>query len=90
MDKGVREEVVGENAYKKVVGPHNRCEGGICTEERKSVPTVKRREGRSEGVCKGAVEKRVHSAVEITINSAGVLCRKKGWEEEDGVRLLLS
>jgi len=40
-------------------------------------------------VCKGAVEKRLHSAVKVTANGAGVLCGEEGWKEEDGSRLLI-
>ena len=48
---------------------------------------LSREERRSEGVREGTVEKRIHSAVQVITNSAGVLCRKKGWEEENGIGL---
>jgi len=90
MDKGVWEEIVGEDTYKKVVGSCNRRERGIHAEKRESVPFVKSRKGGSEGICEGAIEEGVHPAVQITTNGTSVLCRKEGWEEEDGARLSLS
>jgi len=82
VDKSVWEEAVGKDAYKKVVGPCNRCEEGICAEKRESVSVIKRRKGGGERICKRAVEEGLHMAVKVTTNSTGVLCRKEGWEEE--------
>jgi len=90
VDKGVWEEAVGEDAYKKVVGSCDRHERGVHAEKRESVPFVKRKKGGSEGIYEGAIEEGVHLAVQITTNSPGVLCRKEGWEKEDGARLSLS
>ena len=90
VDKSVWEEAIGKDAYKEVVGPCNRCEGGICAEKRESVSVVKRRKGGGERICKRVVEEELHIAVKVTTNGAGVLCRKEGWEEEDGTELSLS
>ena len=90
MNKDVWEEAVRENANEEVMGPCDRCEGRVCTEEGEGVPVVKRGERGGERVREGTVEEGLHLAVEITTNSASVLCRKKGWEEEDGARLLIS
>ena len=46
MDKGVWEEVVRKDANKEGVGPHNRCERGVCITKRKDIPIVERRERR--------------------------------------------
>ena len=43
MDKGVWEEAVRKDAYKKIVGSRNRCEGGVYTMKREGVPFVERR-----------------------------------------------
>jgi len=90
VDKSVWEEAVGENAHKEIVGPCNRNEGGVCSEEEESVPFVKRRERRGKRVREGTVEKGIHTTVQVTTNGAGILCRKEGWEKEDGARLPLS
>jgi len=47
VDKGVWEEAVGKNAYKKIVGSYNRNEEGIHVMKRESIPFVERRERRS-------------------------------------------
>ena len=90
VDKSVWEKAVGENAHEEIVGPHNRNEGGVCSEEGKSVSVVKRRERGGERVCERTVEKGIHLAVQVTLNGAGILCRKEGGEKEDGARLSLS
>jgi len=90
VNKGVWEEAVRKDAYKEVVGSHDRCEERVYAMKREGVPLVKRREGGDERVCKGAVEKGLYPAIEVTADSAGVFCRKKGWEEEDGTGLPVS
>ena len=47
MNKGVWEEAVRKNAYKKSVGSRNRCKGGVYATKREGVPFVKRRKGGS-------------------------------------------
>ena len=37
-----------------------------------------------------AVEEGIYSTVQVTTNGAGILCRKEGWKEADGTRLLIS
>ena len=87
IDKGVWEEAVGKDVYKKVVGSCNRCERRVCAKEGEGVSAVKGRKGRSERICEGTVAEGLHLAIEITANGASVLCRKERWEEEDGARL---
>ena len=69
------------------MGSCDRCEGEVYAEERESVPFIERRERGSERVYKGMTEKGLHLAIEVTTNSASILCWKEGWEEEDGTRL---
>ena len=90
MNKSIWEETIREDADEEGIGPHNRCEGRICTKEGEGVFAVKRGKRGGERICKRAAEERIHSAVEITANGTGVLCRKKGWEKEDGSRLPVS
>ena len=87
MDKGVWEEAIGEDAHKKVVRSRNRCEGRICAEKGEGVSIVKGGERRSERVCEETAEEELHLAVEITANSASVLCGEERWEEKDGAEL---
>jgi len=50
------------------VGSCIRGEGRICAKEGKSVSLIKGRERGGARVCKGAVEKRLHSAIKVTAN----------------------
>jgi len=47
MDKSVWEEAVGKDAYKKIVGSHNRCEERVYATKREGIPFVERRKGGS-------------------------------------------
>jgi len=85
MDKGVWEEVVRKNADKKIVGLRDKCEGGVCTTKRKSVPAVERGGKR---ICEGAVEEGIHPAIKVTANGTGIFCEEEGQEEKDGVRMV--
>ena len=38
-------------------------------------------------VYQGITEERVHQTLEVVSNGTSVLCRKKEWEEKNGVRL---
>ena len=90
MDKGIWKEAIGKDTYKKIVRSCNRDERRICAKEGESVPLIKERERGGVRVHKRAVEKRLHSAVKVTTNSASVLCGEEEWEEEDGARLSIS
>jgi len=90
VDKGVWEEAIGEDAYKKVVGSCDRCERGVCAKEGKGVSVVKGREGRGERICEGTVAKGLHSAIKVTTNGTSVFCGEEEWEEADGARLPIS
>ena len=48
---------------------------------------LSREERGGKGVCKRAAAKGIYSAIKVTANSAGILCRKERWKEVDGVRL---
>ena len=87
MDKGIWEEVIGENANKKGVRSHNRCKGRVCSEEGEGVFTIKRREEEGEEVYQRTVKKRTYPTVKVTTNGTGVLCRKKEWKKENGLGL---
>jgi len=67
----------------------DRSKGRVYTKEGKCLSTVKRREGKGKRVHQRAVAKGIYLAVEVTTNSTGILCRKKGWEEADGAGLLI-
>jgi len=45
MNKGVWKKAVRKDAYKKIVGSHDRCEGGVYATKRKGVPFIERRKG---------------------------------------------
>ena len=77
MDKGIWEEAVGKDAYKKVVGSCDRCERGVCAKEGEGVSAVKGRKGRGERICEGTVAERIYPAVQVTTNSASVFVGKK-------------
>ena len=71
------------------MGSCDRVEGGVYAEKGKSVSIVKRGKREDEGVHQRAVEKRIYLAIKVTTNDAGILCREKGWEEVDSIRLLI-
>ena len=56
------------------MGPCNRDERRIHAKKREGVSIVKREKRGGEGVYKGTAEEEIHTT----------LCRKEGWEEEDG------
>ena len=87
MDKGVWEEAVRKDVDEEGMESRNRCKRGVCSEEGKSVSIVERRGRGGEGVCEGTVKKVIHSAIQVTTNGAGILCRKERWEEENGTGL---
>ena len=87
MDKSVWEETIGKDADKEDVGPHDRCEGRVCTEEWEGVSVVKGGKRRGKRIYKRTVKKRIHSAIEITINGASSLCREERQKEKNGTGL---
>ena len=89
MDKGIWEEAIGEDTYKKIVGSCDRCERGVCTKEGEGVFAVKRRERGSKRICEGTVAEGVYLAIKVTTNGASVFCGKEGWKEENSIRLLI-
>ena len=66
------------------MGLCDRCKERVCAKERESIPIVKRRKRRGEGVHLGATEEGIYSAVKVTLNGTNVLCKKERWEEADG------
>jgi len=63
VDKSVWEEAVGKDAYKEIVESCDRCEGGVHAMKRESIPFIKRRERRSQGICERTVEEGLYPAV---------------------------
>ena len=90
MDKGVWEEAIRKDANKEVVRSCDRDEGRVCTMKRKGIPTVKREERGGKGIYERTIEKRIYLAIEVTTNSAGILCRKERQKETNGARLQVS
>ena len=60
MDKSLWQETIRENAYKKNIGLCNRYKREICTEKRKGISIVERRERGGVRVYQGTVKKRVY------------------------------
>jgi len=63
MDKGIWKEAIREDAYKEIVGSHDRCKERIYVKKGKGLPFVQREERRSKGICEGAVEEGLHPAI---------------------------
>jgi len=61
----------------------------ICSEKEKDIPIVKNKERGGTGICEGLVDKRIYLIIKVTTDVTGVFCTKEGWEEEDGIRLLI-
>jgi len=55
--------------------------------KRKGIPTVKRGERGGKGICERTIEKRIYPAVEVTTNSASILCGEERQEEMNDARL---
>ena len=90
MDKGIWKEAIRKDANKEGIRSHNRCQGEVRTKKKEGISAVKRREKKSEGVCKGAVAKEIHLAIKVTTNSTSILCREERWKEADSARLQVS
>ena len=69
---------------------HDRCKEGICAKKEEDIFVVKRGKRRSKGVHLKAVKKEVHSTIQVTSNSASILCGEEGWKKENGARLQVS
>jgi len=72
------------------MGPCNRGERRICAKKREGVSIVKGRKGGDKGVHKGTVEEGLYLTIEITIDSASILCGKEEWKKANGTKLLIS
>ena len=73
----------------KNLGPCYRHEREVCAKEGENIPTVEGRERGDVGVYTGVTEERIHLTLQVTSNGTSVLCKKEGWEKEDGARLSL-
>jgi len=62
----------------KGLGPCDRVERKVYTEEGKDVFLVKGRKGGSTSICGRSTVKRVHSALQVTTNITSTLYGKKG------------
>jgi len=69
------------------MGPYNKDEERVCAKEGEGLPTVKGGKRGGERVYQRVVMERIYLTVKITIDSAGIFCRKKEWEEADGTEL---
>ena len=90
MDKSVWKETIREDANEESVGPHDRYEGRVCTKEGENVSIVEGEKRRGKRIHKRAAKKEIHSAIEITVNCASILCGEERWKEGDGARLQVS
>jgi len=90
MDKSVWKETIREDADEESIGPHNRCEGRVCTKEGKGVSIVEEEKRRGKRIHKRAAKKEIHSAIKITVNYTSILCGEERWKEGDGARLQVS
>jgi len=66
------------------MGPCNRSKGRVCAEEGESVSIVEKRKRGGKGVYSRATEEGVYMTIKVTTDSTDILCRKKGWKEENG------
>ena len=78
------------DAHTKNLGPCHQYKGEIYAKEGEGIPVVKKRERGGVEVHMGATEERIHPVLQVTSNGTSVLCRKEGWEKEDGAELLVS
>jgi len=69
------------------MGPCNRGKGGICAKKEEGVSIVKRRKEEGKRVYSRTTEKEVYLTIKVTPDSISILCREKGWKEEDGLGL---
>jgi len=51
----------------------NRYKGEVCTEKRKDISIVERREGRGARVHTGATEERIHLTLKVASNSISII-----------------
>ena len=87
MEESLWKKEVRKNASTKGLGPCDRIEERVYTEEGKGVFAIKRRKGGSTSICRELIAKRVHLTLQITANVTSALCGKKGQQKEDGARL---
>ena len=78
INKNVWKEVIREDADKEGVGPCDRYERRVHTEERKG----ERKERRSKRICERAVAKRVHMAIKVTTNGTSILYGEKNGKKQ--------
>ena len=74
MKKGVWKGGIRMHAHKKTIEPYHWAEGGIYSEKGKSIFTIKRREGRSTGICGRLAMKRIHQAIKVPSDFASPFC----------------
>ena len=78
---------VGENVHKENLRSCNRYKERVHTKKEKGILTVERRKRGGIRVHTGTTEKRIHLTLKIASDGTSILCRKEGWEKEDGVGL---
>ena len=77
MEKGIWKKGVRKNASAKSLGSHNRIKRRLHTKEGESVFSIERRKRGSTSICRRPTEKGIHSTIQITLDIASTLCRKK-------------
>ena len=80
-------KTVGKNAHQENIESYNRVEGGIYTEEGKSVSVIKRGKRGSKRVHPRVVKEGVYLTIKITSDGTGILCGEERWKEVDGAGL---
>ena len=88
IEEGILEKGIGKDASAQGLGSHHRVEGRIYTKKRKGIFIVKGRKRRDASICKGPIKKKIHPILQVTPNITSILCDKKGWNKENGTRLL--
>ena len=61
----------------------------VCVKERENLSLVQQRKRRSERVYSEAKKEEIYLTIKVTTDCTIILCRKEGWKEENGTRLLI-
>jgi len=69
------------------VRSYNKYKRGVCAKKGKGLPIVERRKRGGKRIHSRVVEEGIYPAVKVTTNGTGILCRKEGQKEMDGIGL---
>ena len=89
MEEGVWKGRIRMHAHQKAMGPCDRVKRKVRAKKREGILIVKGGKGRSTGIHRGSVEKRIHPTFQVTSNITGTLCGKKEWHAKNGTGLLI-